>query len=820
MQSAPKRWREELTCSGAAGAFHRWKVVLIVKGDKDRDSFTRVLAAGKATIYTTLTAPQNITHILTNNMALKQEADITGAPCYPVCYLGTYLLESEIKKYTERWPEMYLKAEQEPREMMTDIHIGKIRSALVKHIYLQKAMLSKYTQVDSRNKCTEEDKNICSSRGINNVLEELVDNHLFPTAITEFLCGNDLIPPVKFLHSLLEQTLQGNSDPTLSVQFFNIMYTVLQHDPPWKSDSMLKYYLDVLQCPCCMRGTWPLVEMLVRSCLYCSNICHLVLDSETTNEDRTFHKKLLMFILNLFQAEVLALTRSLCEDVNPLHLQIMPPTVLLKTFWLGNESMLFTKQIHSLVDWIITSYKIKYKTNDIFRHEVTELLNGILGAVVEYWIISGFIMDRNVLRSVANDLATYIAISCDDFSTAELKTFISSIPSLWLQMFVAEAILKNVSFQSNATISTELLSLKKIVCAYLPALQVGMRETGRMQRAKKIGQWSCPESQRALRMLNGDKQNQAEVLPDVPMQTAMNCLHVPNKVRNQAKVEMSHKKENCHSSAKQINILKVNVKGETVLHIACRRNNVKRLINLLSLPEININIKDYAGWTPLHEACNHGSTVCVREILQRCPEVDLLSEVNGTTPLHDALVNGHVEIAKLLLQHGGPVLLQQIDGEGKFPLDYLECVTTKQDLLHRVVPEETVEDFHAQAENNLCNQEIEFWTILFCKMLLNFCSVYNLFIPFPVTLKKLITNPLLETACCCKLNTSSYAHWFIDLYFRELETFQNIPSYLQKTIEELKQCPGEQKEAFIATLQQIAMTIQLSSLDLVDTLPK
>ncbi|NWR45261.1 SLF1 protein, partial [Regulus satrapa] len=32
MQSAPKRWREELTNSGAPGAFHRWKVVLLVKG--------------------------------------------------------------------------------------------------------------------------------------------------------------------------------------------------------------------------------------------------------------------------------------------------------------------------------------------------------------------------------------------------------------------------------------------------------------------------------------------------------------------------------------------------------------------------------------------------------------------------------------------------------------------------------------------------------------------------------------------------------------------------------------------------------------------
>ncbi|NXR28381.1 SLF1 protein, partial [Cinclus mexicanus] len=31
MQSAPKRWREELTNSSAPGAFHRWKVVLLVK---------------------------------------------------------------------------------------------------------------------------------------------------------------------------------------------------------------------------------------------------------------------------------------------------------------------------------------------------------------------------------------------------------------------------------------------------------------------------------------------------------------------------------------------------------------------------------------------------------------------------------------------------------------------------------------------------------------------------------------------------------------------------------------------------------------------
>lgn len=41
MQSAPKRWREELKRTGAPGAFHRWKVVLLVRASKRSDSLVR-----------------------------------------------------------------------------------------------------------------------------------------------------------------------------------------------------------------------------------------------------------------------------------------------------------------------------------------------------------------------------------------------------------------------------------------------------------------------------------------------------------------------------------------------------------------------------------------------------------------------------------------------------------------------------------------------------------------------------------------------------------------------------------------------------------
>lgn len=67
---------------------------------------------------------------------------------------------------------------------------------------------------------------------------------------------------MKLIH--IHACLQGNSDPTLSVQFFHIMYTLLERNPPWKSPSMLKYYLEILQCPVCKNGTWSLMDMLVR----------------------------------------------------------------------------------------------------------------------------------------------------------------------------------------------------------------------------------------------------------------------------------------------------------------------------------------------------------------------------------------------------------------------------------------------------------------------------------------------------------------------------------------------------------------------------
>ncbi|OXB60194.1 hypothetical protein ASZ78_003587 [Callipepla squamata] len=665
MQSAPKRWRKELKNSGAPGAFHGWKVILAVEeGYELVAPVRRVLEAGKATVCSPQDVESGITHVFTLNnfFPVQKEKYFSEALYCPLQYIGDYLLE-DIQNTEVTQINGFLPA-QETDKKKSNMQLIEMKNAVIKHMFFVKAAKQNFAHQDFLNKCNLKVKCTNLPKGRLYIFEELIEENLLPEVIIELAVGQKyFLPPVQLLHSLLERVLLENIDAVFCAKLHHVLYLVLQHDPPWKSTSMLEYYLDLLQCPICKKGTWNLIEMLLRSCLHCKSICHAVPVSGKADEQRTLHTKLLKFFFDIVKAEVEILTKSLVEGTNSQQQQVMPQTVLLKTFWLGSEtSVLFTKPVNMLVDWVILSYRELERKNDAFRHEIACLLNAILGTVVDYWIVSGLLMDRNVLHQVAEDLAHYIAIASD---------------------------------------------------------------------------------------------------------------------------------------------------GQTALHGACIRNKVERLIQLLSSPGIDINSKDYAGWTPLHEACNHGSTVCVSEILQRCPEVDLLSQVDGVTALHDALSNGHVEIGKLLLQHGGPVLLQQRDSNGKLPLDYVQSLSVKQELLNIVHPEESIESFYERMQQDLSSQQRELWLFLFNKMVLNFCSVYNLF--SPLTLREVARSSVLPVTAAdiCNVKGTLPAHWLVDTYFRELETFQKLPQFIEEVSAFMHAFPGEQIKALLATLETVVKANQL-----------
>ncbi|MEJ1275512.1 SMC5-SMC6 complex localization factor 1 [Cricetulus griseus] len=768
MQSAPKRWREELKRTGAPGAFHRWKVVLLVRADKRSDSLVRVLEAGKANVILPKSSPSGITHVIASNarISAEREQENFKAPFYPIQYLGDFLLEKEIQndedsqtssgwtKYSNQEESKDFKKDSGSLEMKaagesmyriqnkmenhdknindrfvlsehhnkekfrdyrkymksvkkrntfrrhvhenqketkkkhknvhksyilrkknrkedyykTDDEHDTIRSTLKKHVHYrdQKEMNSLLTDyaIDSKSKdvktnvglteiknalkkqiyrdvyraqavrynCIRIDKqpvynvevkNAELPRGILNLIESLIEGQFFKEAIEE-LCSLQAhyVPPVCLLHTLLENVLQDNID-TFSGRYFHILSALLHLHPPWKSPAMLRYYLELFQCPTCRKGAWSLVEVLVRSCLFNEGFCHQI--SENIGS-KVVHLTLLKLFFNLFESEVRHLIQKLCDWSGSQSLKGTEKAIVLEIFWSGSEtSGLLTKPVNMLLEWTIYSHKEKSKSNDVFKHELAYLLTGILGAAIDYWIFLGIQMGRNVIRHMSDDLGSYISLSCDDFSSQELEIFICSFSSSWLQMFVAEAIFKKLWLQGPTNACTEPLSLQKIIYSYLPVLgEMDIHRARKMQMPKRIGQRPFLESQRALLMLNGAKQKQVEGWPEFPELNRAKCSSSLKKLKKKSEGELLCSKENCPSLVTKMNFHKT-------------------------------NLKDNAGWTPLHEACNYGNTVCVQEILQRCPEVDLLTQVDGVTPLHDALSNGHVEIGKLLLQHGGNV---------------------------------------------------------------------------------------------------------------------------------------------------------------------
>ncbi|XP_052015447.1 SMC5-SMC6 complex localization factor protein 1 isoform X2 [Apodemus sylvaticus] len=904
MQSAPKRWREELKRTGAPGAFHRWKVVLLVRADKRSDSLVRVLEAGKANVILPKSSPSGITHVIASNarISAEKEQENFKAPFYPIQYLGDFLLEKDIQndedsQISSGWTEYknqekckhykkdvgflemkgagknmyrtqketkkkdkniqrsyilrkknkkegYCKTddahdtirsllkkrvhyrdqkemknslltdcakESKTKDVKINVDLTEVKNALKKQIYrdIYRAQAVRYNciRIDKQPVYNVEVKNSEFPRGILNLIESLIEGQFFKEAIEELSSLQaHYIPPVFLLHALLENVLQDKID-TFSGRYFHILSALLHLHPPWKSPAMLRYYLELFQCPTCMKGAWALVEVLIRSCLFNEGFCHQI--SENIGS-KVVHLTLLKFFFNLLEGEVRHLSQKLCDWSDSQSLKVTEKAILHEIFWSGSESSgLLTKPVNMLLEWTIYSHKEKCKSNDVFKHELSYLLTGILGAAVDYWIILGIQMGRNVIRHMSDDLGSYISLSCDDFSSKELEIFICSFSSSWLQMFVAEAIFKKLCLQGSTSTCTAPLSLQKIIDSYLPVLgKMDIHGAGKIQMPKKLCQRTCLESQRALLMLNGAKQKQAEGRPELLELNRAKCSSSLKKLKKKSEGELSCSKENCPSLVTKMNFHKTNLKGETALHRVCIKNQVEKLIILLSLPGIDINVKDNAGWTPLHEACNYGNTECVQEILQRCPEVDLLTQVDGVTPLHDALSNGHVEIGKLLLQRGGPELLQQRNSKGELPLDYVLSPKDKEELFAITNIDDTVDNFHAKTQKLLYHQHLEFGSFLLSRMLINFCSIFDLSSEFILAFKGL--GHISELLMACNSDTepsSAHADWLLDVYARNIKTLKKLPSVLKELPENLNVCPGVHTEALLVTLKMMCQSV-------------
>ncbi|XP_061850795.1 ankyrin repeat domain-containing protein 12 isoform X1 [Colius striatus] len=168
----------------------------------------------------------------------------------------------------------------------------------------------------------------------------------------------------------------------------------------------------------------------------------------------------------------------------------------------------------------------------------------------------------------------------------------------------------------------------------------------------------------------------------------------PDSTLNHALQTTSTQKKTPSSSSRQKDkINKRNERGETPLHMAAIRGDVKQVKELISLGA-NVNVKDFAGWTPLHEACNVGYYDVAKVLIAAGADVNTQG-LDDDTPLHDSASSGHRNIVKLLLRHGGNPF--QANKHGERPVDVAETEELEM-LLKREVPISDDEDSCSDSE--------------------------------------------------------------------------------------------------------------------------
>ncbi|XP_066567934.1 SMC5-SMC6 complex localization factor protein 1 [Amia ocellicauda] len=700
------------------GAFCGWKVVVLISNMKKRGVFERILKAGNATIYPHPTSSCDVTHVLTQNMSMA--AKFYKAPCYSLIYIKDQIFgganstdEMSIDEDaacvssgdTDRSPNSALQCNSEVNKRLFSDFENKLREQLLQgNLVVQ----TRYSAAGFQDFTTDDQVQNREADFTN--IRSLIECCFLTEALNEiqWVLLPGVLPPAHLIHSLMNHALQGVISPLFSSTFLNTLHDILRNNPPFGVTPRVSYFLSVLQCPDCKKGTWSLLEISVRLCVSGGPCCHS-LPGPANQEQQKFHAELLSFFLELFESDIHALKNRKSGGAMS--------SVLVKTFWsVWERSTLASRPIQQLAELLINATQAYILSKEDFHQKVVSTLHCILGLVVEYWHQDNRKQNRSLIDKGMRDLADHLSILCQDLSPEVLEEFVSNLQPPWLKMLMADAVFRNICFQNCITLGPEPLSLLKIVSSYLIALGK-LTGSGSIQArnpgGRKMGQWPGIEPHTPAITPTSDSQSTANVPADLP--AINNAVHLGLQGPTTHPVKPAIPR----------GLHKVNMAGETILHRACKYNQVEKLKSILSLPGMDINVKDHAGWTPLHEACNHGNTACVRTILQLCPAVDLLSQVGGVSPLQDALCNGHTDIAQLLLAHSGSVLLQQKDSAGKSPLDYLDSPALREELLAAVCKGDS------SSRGMLGSEGVDEVTMEVCGcllncILLNYLTVHNL----------------------------------------------------------------------------------------------
>lgn len=644
-----RQWREKVANGMLTGAFQGWRVLLKVQEPARRAMFKRLLRAGRAKVYDCSPPTYaSITHVMAK--PITEDSKSHDAPCYPVSHIVQHLFGNSYLDINFNIKDDVTDTEEDCFVADLSKFEKELKDCLVKQESQPRLLFMEFLGYHDpycpQSQATETDFSQIGT---------MIDCGLYIEAVDTIRSGlfPGLLPPAPYLVSLLEYAQQGNATSVFLKKFQQILHRLLVTNPPWvATESLKKYFSKVLQCPRCKAGLWPFLESTISYCLLRDATCH-PLPRPALPTLIHFHSDLLAFFLKLFQGELHAVTSG--EYLWPHDSKVTPASasqcLVLGAFWtVWERSTLLSNAVKRLTQLLIQAALEGYsKQMEKQALHLPDTLMELLCVVVEFWCNHNFKLNQTLVEKGLKDLAEHFAVISQNLSPDVLAELVAKVPSSRLKFVLADSIFRNLCCRNGSTVGDEPLSLKKLLLHYVPALEV-------------FSQFPSP--------------------CDTKTESSIRRLHItdPGCRVESTSVRVSELISEKGHILKGLN--RVNVAGETLLHRACKRNQVETVLQILALPDTDINIKDHAGWTPLHEACNHGSTACVEALLRHRPAPVVNSQVGGVSPLHDALLNGHILIAKMLLEHAGSVLLQQKDGKGRTPLDLVSEASQREELLN------------------------------------------------------------------------------------------------------------------------------------------
>ncbi|XP_061623225.1 SMC5-SMC6 complex localization factor protein 1 isoform X3 [Phyllopteryx taeniolatus] len=646
-----RHWRKNVTSGAITGAFQGWKVLLMVQDASRSIMFKRVLEAGTAIVYS-YPPPSHtaITHVIVK--PITQDASSHNGPCFPVTHIIQYLFGRNCVDMKFNVTDDINEAKE---ASVVDVDFSKLEGHLRDHVIEQEdrprllflEFLSYHDPHHPLSQVIETDfGNIGTMIECGLFIEALdtIRSAVFP----------GILPPAPYLVALIEYAQQGSATTLFLRTFQQIMHRLLVANPPWLAPANVKkYYSRVLQCPHCKMGQWPFLETAISYCLSSEATCHQ-LPGPALPTLLNFYNDVLAFFLKLFQGELYSITGG--------------------TFWtVWERSTLLSCAVKKLVQLMMQAASgDNAESDEEPKWHLLAILLDLLSVLVEFWYRHHCKLNHKLVEKGLKDLADHFAISSQYLSSVVLAEMVARISSTRLKLALVDAIFRNICCTIGITLAGEPLSLKKVMLSYLPAL-------GRLAQSQS---WTHHTTKSCSSL-----DTNCGTLSSVENESRKECIpRGLNKVNAAAAFTHMYKLglyvSSMSPSWNLYVVVKVADKGETLLHRACKRNQVETVIQILERPGIDVNVKDHVGWTPLHEACNYGSTACVEALLRHWPTPLINYVVDGVSPLHDALLNGHMDIAKMLLEAAGSELLQQADEKGRTTLDLTSDTSERAELIH------------------------------------------------------------------------------------------------------------------------------------------